>query len=454
MRPDAAPAANTAALQKCLDEARGTTVTIPGADADYQLSGKVTAPPGTSIVLGNGARLRWVETRPHGAEFLRSASRCGIEVAGDNFRLTGSGKLIGPSSGAYVGQEMGIVCVGEGMDRPRSGFEVTQGVEILGWGSRGIAAQFVRNVHVEKVRVTDCGYAGMHFLSCVSGQVLGNVVGNIGPGTAGNAYGISCSHDSLDYDKDPRAADDGRKAKNPYCTGFTISGNTVFDIPLWAGIDHHGAYDCNTRGNKVYNCRHGILLQGGSNAAVDFGGEHNSVTGNSVTTSRMNGGPTTITETMRLGISVNGGKIVPHRTIVVSDNTIDGYGDSQNTSPSIQHTYTTGLEVSNNRITNWRGYGCFSHHSQGIIQKNTFGSVADPRSTACVYVAIAGGLHIIANRLVVNGGRAPMYGVYINTPTDAPYVIEGNDFRAATVQQYAGHSGARLSPAQMVGGHT
>jgi hypothetical protein len=168
----------------------------------------------------------------------------------------------------------------------------------------------------------------------------------------------------------------------------------------------------------------------------------------------MNGGPTTITETMRLGISVNGGKIVPHRTIVVSDNTIDGYGDSQNTSPSIQHTYTMGLEVSNNRITNWRGYGCFSHHSQGIIQNNTFGSVADPRSTACVYVAIAGGLRIIGNRLVVNGGRAPMYGVYINTPTDAPYVIEGNDFRAATVQQYAGHSGARLSPAQMVGGHT
>jgi hypothetical protein len=31
-------------------------------------------------------------------------------------------------------------------------------------------------------------------------------------------------------------------------------------------------------------------------------------------------------------------------------------------------------------------------------------------------------------------------------------VIEGNDFRSATLQQYAGRSGTRLSPAQIVGG--
>src|SRR2546421_320285 len=59
MRPDAAPAANAAALQRCLNANSGNQVTIPGADADYQLTGRIIAPAGTSIALGNGARLRW-----------------------------------------------------------------------------------------------------------------------------------------------------------------------------------------------------------------------------------------------------------------------------------------------------------------------------------------------------------------------------------------------------------
>ena len=63
-------------------------------------------------------------------------------------------------------------------------------------------------------------------------------------------------------------------------------------------------------------------------------------------------------------------------------------------------------------------------------------------------------MRIIGNRHVVPAGRGALYGLYINTPTDAPYVIQGNDFRSATVQQYAGHSGSRLSPSQMVGGRT
>jgi hypothetical protein len=451
LRPDAPPEANAAALQRCLSASAGTTITIPGADADYQLSGRIVAPAGTSIVLGDGARLRWVSTQPGGSAFLRAPTNSALEVAGDDFRLSGKGQIIGPSRGAYVPREVGILCIGAGAANPRRGFQISEGVEFLDWGSHAIAVQFVRDVRVTHIKVSRCGYAGMQFLSCQSGQITSNVVGEIGPGASGNAYGISCTHDSLNYGDDPNAASNGRQAVNPFCTGFEVSGNTVYDIPLWSGIDFHGAYECQAHHNSVYNCRNGVLLQGSSGAGVDFAGEHNAVVSNKVTTSRMGGEPTTITSVPRLGISVNGGKVVRHRTIVVRDNVIDGYGDSRNTSFSLQHTYTSAAEISNNQVTNWRGAGCYSAYSDGVISNNDFGPVADPAGTSCIFVAVGGGLRILGNRHVVPAGGA-MYGLYINSAADAPYVIEGNDFRSARVRQYAGHGGAPLSPAQIVGG--
>jgi len=452
MRPDASPSANAAALQRCLSANAGSQVTIPGADADYQLSGRVTAPAGTSIALGDGARLRWVATEPGGGSFLRAATRCGIEVLGDGFRLTGRGKLIGPSPGAYVAREVGILCVGADARNGRRGFEISDGVEFADWGSHAIAAQFVRDVRIARIKIGGCGYAGMQFLSCQSGQIVSNTVGPIGPGTSGNAYGISCTHDSANYDQDPHAAEDGRLAANPFCSGFEVAGNTVFDIPLWSGIDFHGAYECRAHNNSVYNCRNGLLLQGSSGAGVNFAGEHNSITDNTVTTTQMNGAPTAVASVPRLGISVNGGKLVHHRSIVVHGNTIDGYGDSHNTSFSLQHTYTSGVEISNNRVTNWRGAGCYSAYSDGVISGNEFGPVADPTGTACIYVAIGGRLRIFDNRHVADPAHAALYGIYINSSSDAPYMITGNDFRAVRSQQYAGHGGGRLSPAQISGG--
>jgi hypothetical protein len=166
----------------------------------------------------------------------------------------------------------------------------------------------------------------------------------------------------------------------------------------------------------------------------------------------MNGDPTTVTAVPRLGISLNGGAHVRHRAVSVHNNTIDGFGDNQHTSFSLQHTYTSGVDISGNRVTDWRGYGCYSAYSDGIISDNDFGTVADSTGTACIFVAIGGQLKILRNRHVVSGGRAALYGLYINTPGDPAYVIEGNDFRSATLQQYAGRSGTRLSPAQIVGG--
>lgn len=453
MSPDAAPDVNTAALQRCLNESAGhTAVMIPGADREYRLSGRITAPSGSSIVLGDGAALHWVATQLGGTTFLGTPCRPGIEVLGDEFRLTGKGRIIGPSSGQYVANEIALLCLGSSAAAHRKGLTVTDGVEFSGWGSRGITAQFVADIAISRVKVRNCGYAGMQFLSCRSGRIQENEVRDIGPGASGNAYGISCSHDSRGYAEDPQAVEEGRHARNHFCIAFEIARNTVHNIPVWVGIDCHGAYDCNAHDNRVFNCRHGLLIQGSSDTAKDFAGDHNSITNNSVTTRRMNGDPTTVTAIPRLGISIDGGKRVRHRYVTVRDNTIDGFGDSKHTSFSIQHTYTSDVEISNNRVLNWRGYGCYSAYSQGAIDGNDFGPVADPAGTACIFVAIGGDLKITRNRHEAPPQAAAQYGVVINTPSDAPYVIRENDFRAVHLRQYSGRAGAQLSSAQIAGG--
>lgn len=448
MRQDAHPKANAAALQQSIVATAGEKhAVIRGAGTEYPLSGRVVAPKGTSIILGDGARLRWTETAPGEARLLGGITRPGIEVHGDDFHLRGDGELIGPSRDAYVPNECGILVVGASAAEPRKGLEIGEGVRISNWGSRGLVAQFVSGIRVTGVVITDCGYAGMQFLSCQYGKVTSNRVGEIGPGASGNAYGISCTHDSRGYAADPHALEEGRRAANPFCSGFEVAGNTVYDIPLWTGIDFHGAYECSAHDNKVYNCRNGILLQGSSGEAAGFAGSDNSLIGNTITTARMDGGATTVTEVTRLGVSVNGGKHVHHRSVAVRGNSIDGYGDSRNTSFPLEHSFTTDLTINDNRISNWRGYGCYSAYSQGIIQDNEFAAVLDPRSTACIYIAIGGVLRITGNRETPGEGTAPLYGVYLNSPGDrSSCIMQDNDFSAVRLMPYAGHGGTRLTP--------
>jgi hypothetical protein len=450
--PSAAPAANSAALQRCLDESAGkATVRVPATDGEYTLAGRITAPAGTTIVLDKGARLRWISTELTGGQWLRVPTRPGIEVVGDNFSLAGAGHIIGPSSGLYVPAEIGLFCSAAGAAR-RRGFTVGENVNVMNWGSHGIAVDHTSNIDISAITVHNCGYAGIQMLSCADGKILHNEVGAIGPGANGNAYCISCTHDSRYYNQDPQAETNGRAVANPFCTNMLVEGNTAYDNPLWAGVDFHGAWDCTARANHVYNCRHGLTMQGSSGDAIDYGGANNTVVDNSVTTRRLNGDPTQVTAVPRLGISVNGGHRHRQDRVVVANNSIDGYGDSAHTSFALQHTNTTNVEISGNKVTNWKGYGCYSAYSSGVVRGNEFGPPADPTQTACIFVAIGGQLEITGNRFAAGAGPRPMYGLYINTPTDQPYRIHGNDFRAVSQLAYAGQYGSRLDPRLIVGG--
>ena len=50
----ARPEVNAAALQRCLDDNAGGTVTIPGSDGEYPLAGRITVGAHTQLMLGDG----------------------------------------------------------------------------------------------------------------------------------------------------------------------------------------------------------------------------------------------------------------------------------------------------------------------------------------------------------------------------------------------------------------
>lgn len=106
----------------------------------------------------------------------------GIIPNANNFKIY-DGELRGPSANTYVSGEHGIKMVGISTSERKSGLTVI-GTEITQFGSAGVYAQFVDQVHVERDHIHHCGYQGAVFISCNHGKARDNDVEHIAPGTA------------------------------------------------------------------------------------------------------------------------------------------------------------------------------------------------------------------------------------------------------------------------------
>lgn len=433
---------NTNAFQSALDEAAGIAPVLiyPGASY-YKLVGRVTAPANTMIVLIGGAELRWTATTANGSNFLGAATRPGIEVTGDKFTLTGQGKLTGPSAASYVANEVAIFSKGTSSLVRRTQFWIEGEVEIHNWGYGGVLGQFLDDTDVSGALVHDCGYLGIMFLSSGHGSVQRCHVHTITPGTDGNAYGISLTHDSTDYDLDDHVDGtidtNGRLAVNPFCNDWDISANVVHDVVLWTGIDAHGGYELTVHDNAVYNCRHGILLGGGSGDAANYGGEAKCVRDNFITTRKRDGTATGVTATDRYGIIVNGGTTVRSRDCHVLANVVEGYGDAVVSSYPIEATFVDAAQIRGNVIRDWRGKAIYTAQGNGIIADNIIEGVNSATNSACVMLDTGSTVwNVHDNKHKPRTGTAAAEGLRVTAGVSAQNVHD-NDFSAATTP-YAG----------------
>jgi parallel beta-helix repeat protein len=139
---------------------------------------------------------------------------------------------------------------------------------ISNFGLAGMWLDHVTAARLDRNTVRDVVYAGIMVLSGSGGSITNNTVERVGVNATGlpegtNAYGIALSQ------KNP--------AVDPPTTDFTVSGNTVTDVPSWHAFDTHGGQRITWTGNTARGSRSGFFITAGSGRALD-----NDINGNTV----------------------------------------------------------------------------------------------------------------------------------------------------------------------------
>ena len=204
------------------DGITNNTTAIQNAINSLTSGGVLYFPPGTyvcgALTVGN-ADVTFDMSAGAALKFSTlGAGVAGITVNANNFAITG-GKLQGPAPSVYVVNEIGIKMVGTSTSVRKSGLEL-RNVEITQFGRAGVSCKFVDNILLNECYIHYCGYAGAEFLSCNNGVATKNRILYITPGTVGNMYGITLTHDSTGYNTDPNAGT--KLAANPFCWNWYI----------------------------------------------------------------------------------------------------------------------------------------------------------------------------------------------------------------------------------------
>lgn len=360
-----------------------------------------------------------------------------ITVNANNFAIEG-GKLQGPAASVYIPNENGIHMIGTSTSVRKSGLRLVD-VEITQFGGHGIYAQFVDNILLDSCKIHYCGYSGASFLSCNHGVATKNQFLNITPGTVGNMYGITLTHDSTGYSSDPNAGT--KLAANPFCWDWYI-GHNYAAYNAWEPIDCHGGYEITIDSNKVYASYGGIACSSSSGGAAAYAGANNVIT-NNVVDARNPDGSASGYENDNYGINLNGGSTLNHKNVVCKGNVVIGHGILGNTnSGAIQAVYVQNGTISDNVIQKWGGAGIVATASSSmIISKNTFlelgGAAAGAENAIMIETTSALGntFTITDNSMQANGGTAGLVGVRAPQLTTLPY-FAGNDFAAASSTAY------------------
>lgn len=349
-----------------------------------------------------------------------------ITINASDFMVRG-GKITGPTTGAYVGNENGLTMIGSSTANRKSGLIVDK-TEISNFGAHAIYAQFVDDVDVQRCFLHDCGYAGAMFLSCNHGKFIGNKIKTIGPGTAGSMYGIAVTHDSTGY------AGGGKAATHPFSWNWTITFNWVEDIN-WEGIDTHGCYEVRVNNNAVYNTERGIAITGSSGDALAFAGYTNSVIGN-VIDGRKSDGTASGRENLNYGININGATTTTQNRVNVIGNILvcKGLGSNPN-SGVIQAVRSTNIVIGNNIIDQWQGTAILVTLAGGTINHNQIGARSSAGDTIGQCIADRGPstyrLTIEGNTHDPLGGTAALSGFVQTGGATVRPVLTGNNFSAA-----------------------
>jgi hypothetical protein len=176
------------------------------------------------------------------------------------------GEIIGPASGVYDANGIGIFCAGTRNPGAAPTFvtapELT-GVTVRNLGLYGVGFEYTKGGWVKEGELSGIGYAGVGGVSTEGLSVRRSIMKTIGPGPmTGDAYGVF-----IDRKNGTAEIDD------PRSKGFDVEWCDISDVIAAGGvnghgIDTHGGENFGITNNRVTGCQAGIYATASSIGAA------------------------------------------------------------------------------------------------------------------------------------------------------------------------------------------
>jgi parallel beta-helix repeat protein len=253
-----------------------------------------------------------------GAKVNVASGHSGLTISANDVTINGL-TITGPQSHNLVDGEDGID-VGSAISRL-----TIENSDIGQFGQGGLWLGSVTTLTVRNNHIHDAFYAGIMVLSGNGGTISNNLVERIGVGwtTGGsgggagpnNSYGIGLTY----------------AGSGPVTTGFTVSGNTVQDVPVWHCLDTHSGTHIVFSNNTLQRCSRAIFITTSSSRASNI-----QVTGNQF----LSPGPVTFNLEAVTTVSTDNVTITGNTLTGWGGNTFEDYGND-----------STGLVISGNTVT-------------------------------------------------------------------------------------------------------
>lgn len=296
-----------------------------------------------------------------------------------------------------------------------------------------IYMQFVQKAWIVQNDIEDVVYSGTELLSCLDIIFDNNLVKDVTPGTAGNAYGMYASRQNT-----------SDLVRYPLCERVSVTNNHIENVE-WEGIDCHGIDGFTITGNTLKNC-------GDVNAAIAIIHADDAVSTPIAAAKNVTISNNIITNAQQYGIAMSSGSAtIIHSNITISNNTLENCGTSSTSNDvgGILIGATKNCSVVGNTLTYCAPYGivCNSQYASNItIESNSFNRIVSNTETTPSAILInrgasgTGSIMIGGNTLTLAGlGETyeAVYGVRAVVTDGGNIVIAPNHFKAATTSQYS-----------------
>lgn len=316
----------------------GTTNVATAVQAAFNSGHLVTGDNGITYYCGTTNITIPANTRAslYGVKFKTAVSgNPFLTISGNNVEILGL-EIEGNGNGSLTDtDERMISCEGASSAAYKSGLTIRD-CHIYESGFYGVYCEFVENVVVEGCHFHDIRHAAFGGQSVTRARVNYNIIHDIGPGSAGNSYGVFFS----------RKEGIGDLTSQPRPTDCEANGNIVYNMSEWEALDTHTGERITFANNIIRNCLLGIMVGDDSD---DYPPRDITITGNIIESDTLSADPY-----RAIG---SGGADASNkaRNIVCTGNVVRGYGLDSVDDGAIMFQFTDGLIIADNIIEDSRG---------------------------------------------------------------------------------------------------